>query len=225
MYWTMLVGLHLFHYHQHYTFGMGENICLWKNNGPLLTDPSNCLCSEFSPSFLNFRCSNMLESLFNLRLYWILFEWVFIVETRLPSRLSMFPFREHICFKKWWKSFLKNLQFSSDVEDWSWCSPQFDLHCSFLFAVMCALCVTLISLCPYKLPLCLSYALVCSQSFIKCKFLRWNLSYFPRFAFGNTFSNPGLFSIKSWVTWGDRAERYQITSYFTYYSQWISLKI
>ena len=135
----------------------------------------------------------MLECLFNLSLYWILFEWVFVVDIRLPSGLSTFPFREQVCFKKGWKSFLKNLQFSLDVEDWSWCSPQFDLYCSFLFAGMFVLCITLsVSSCPYKHPLCLSYALVCSQLFIKCKFLWWNTLYFPRFAFGNTSSNPGF---------------------------------
>ena len=120
----------------------GENICWWKNNDPLLTDPSNWLYCDFPPSFLNFRCSDMLEYLLNIRLYWILFEWVFVVDTRLPSGLSMFPFREQVCFKKGWKSFLKNLQFSSDVEDWSWFSPHFDLYCSFLFAVMFVLCIT-----------------------------------------------------------------------------------
>ena len=115
----------------------GENICWWKTNDPLLTNPSNWLYCEFSPSFLNFWCSDMLEYLLSLRLYWVLFEWVLVVDTRLPSGLSTFPFREQVCFKKGWKSFLKNLQFSSDVKDWSWCSPRFDLTFCSNVCLMC----------------------------------------------------------------------------------------
>ena len=134
--------------------------------------------------------------------------------------------REYVGFKKGWKSFLKHLHFSLDVEDWSWCFSQFDSRCSLLLAVLLALCVTVsISSCPYKHPLCLSYTLVYFQSFIKFKFLRWNIWYIPRFAFGNTSSNAAFLGIKSWVSCGDIAERYQITSNFICYSQWISLKI
>ena len=197
-----------------------------KNNDPLLTDPSNSLYCGFSPSLLNFWCSDTLECLFNLSLYWEFFEQVFAVETRLSSKFSTFPFREHVCLKKWCKSFLKILYFLADVEDWNWCFSQFDSCCSYVFAVMFVLCVTVsISLYAYKYPLCLSYALIYSQFFIKFKFLRWNLSYICRFAFENKSFNPGFFGIKFWVSCGDIAERYQVISNFTYYSQWTSSKI
>ena len=154
------------------------------------------------------------------------FEWVFTVETGGPSRVSTFPFREQLCFKKQCKFFLKNLHFSADVEDWNECFPQFDSGSSFPSTVMSPLYVTVcIFLCPCKHPLCLSQALVCSESFINCKFQRWNLSYIPRFALGKKSSTLGFFGNKSWVSWGDIAERYQRISFFTYYCQWIPLKI
>ena len=127
-----------------------------------------------------------------------LFEWVFAVETKLPSKYFRFLFREHVCFKRWCKSFLKNLHFSADVEDWNRCLPQFDSCCSFLFALLLALCVTVsISLCPCKHLLCLSNALVYSQYFVKLKFLRWKLSYIPKFASGNKSYILGFFDTKS----------------------------
>ena len=226
----MTVGLTLFHYINIIHFGTERN-CWWKNNDPLFTDPSNWLYCEFSLSFLNFWFSDVLECMCNQSLCSEWFEWVFAVETGWLSRFSTFPFREHVCFKKWFKPLLEKIHFSADVDNWNGCFPQFDSHCSFLLAVMSALCDTVsIPLCPHKHLLGLLQSPVYSWSFIKCSFPRWPLPYVPRFAFCIKFSNLGFFDIKAWVLWEDTAERYQIKVYQSkryqiYYSQWISLKM
>ena len=128
-----------------------ETVGWWKNNDPLFTDPSNWLYCEFSLSILNFWFSDVLECMCNRSLYSEWFEWVFAVETGWLSRFSTFPFRERVCFKKWFKPLLEKIHFSAHVDNWNGCSPQFDSHCSFLLAVMSSLCDAVsIPLCPYR---------------------------------------------------------------------------
>ena len=83
-----------------------EPVCWWKNNDPLLTDHSSWLYCGFSPSFVNFSFSDVVECMCNRSLCSEWSERTFGVETGWPSRFSTFPLRECICFKNWCKSLL-----------------------------------------------------------------------------------------------------------------------